>query len=312
MFTLGFDVAKDHLDGALVNRSMQLKARFQVGNTNSEITRLLKQIRSKHPKLNIGCEATGPYHLVLLKVCLELDLPVRVLNPLMTKQYTRSTIRGRKTDNDDALAIARLITRGEGSLASKSSLAPAKYYVRLATKITEQKQALSLQQKFLERVGELPTDNVFKPAIEELDNLIANLRQLAAAVVDEDMARLLTSIVGIGPVVATSICAEIGDIHRFPSARQLIAYAGLDPRVKQSGTTLKRNTKLTKRGSPELRRSLFLAANTARRYDPELQAYYQKKRDQGKAYTPTTIAVSQKLCTRIYAVLTRGTPYIRT
>jgi transposase len=230
----------------------------------------------------------------------------------MTKQYTRSSIRGRKTDNDDALAIARLVLRGEGAQASLSTLAPAKYYVRLATKIVQQKQALDLQQKFLERVGEQPADGLFAPALEVLDDLVTSLRQLAGVKTDRKMLQLLTSIVGIGPVVATSICAEVGSIERFPSSRQLIAYAGLDPKVKQSGLTLKRNTKLTKRGSPELRRAIFLAANTARRYDPELRDYYKKKRDQGKAYTPATIAVAQKLCARIYAVLTRGTPYIKT
>lgn len=106
-----------------------------------------------------------------------------------------------------------------------------------------------------------------------------------------------------------SILSEIGDIQRFPSSRPLIAYAGLDPKVRQSGTTLNRNTRLTKRGSPELRRSLFLAANVARMFDPELHVCYETRRKHGKSYTQSTIAVAQKLCNRIYAVLTRGTPY---
>ena len=120
MFTLGFDVAKDKLDVALVNRSGQLKDRFLVSNTSKDLSKLIKDVRIKHPKLVAGCEATGSYHFTLIKVCLELGVVLRILNPLMTKQYTRATIRGRKTDLDDALSIARLILRGEGRLAGIS------------------------------------------------------------------------------------------------------------------------------------------------------------------------------------------------
>ena len=161
-------------------------------------------------------------------------------------------------------------------------------------------------------VGASDTETLFRSSQQSLDDLISYLREQAKLGVKQSDYNLLLSIVGIGPVTATSILAEVGDIARFPSARQLIAYAGLDPKVKQSGTSLNRNTKLTKRGSPELRRALFLVANAARRSDPELKAYYLQKRAQGKAFTPTTVAIAQKICNRIYAVLTRQTPYVIT
>lgn len=309
MFTLGFDVAKDHLDGALINRSEQVKQRYQIANKPVAINKLLKLLQEKHPKLTVGCEATGPYHVPLLTVCLELGVPVRLLNPLRTKAYTRTTIRGRKTDADDARNIARLILHGEGAVVSPSTIAPAKLYVRLATKAIQQKQALQLQRQFLQRLTHTAAAEAFEPALEALDTLSADLRHTAAQLVDEQQRRLLTSITGIGQTLAVSILAEIGDIQRFPSSRQLIAYAGLDPKVRQSGTTLNSNTKLTKRGSPELRRSLFLAANVARMFDPELHACYETRRKHGKSYTQSTISVAQKLCNRIYAVLNRGTPY---
>jgi len=313
MFTLGFDVAKDKLDVALVNRSGKLVDRYLVANNQKALTELIKTVVSKHPKLVIGCEATGSYHNSLVKACLGLDVELRILNPLMTKQYTRSTIRGRKTDLDDALSIARLILRGEGRLASASDLSLPKVYVRLATKVVQQKQALDLQRQFLVRLGaNKDISRLFEPATTALEQLTKELRDKAFKAVNPKDYELILSIVGIGPTTATSILAEIGDIKRFPSSKQLIAYAGLDPRVKQSGTTLNRNTKLTKRGSPELRRCLFLCANAARRYDPELQVYYQSKRDQGKAYTPSVVAVAQKLTNRVYAVLTRRTPYLIT
>ncbi|HUD07210.1 MAG TPA: IS110 family transposase [Candidatus Saccharimonadales bacterium] len=312
MFVLGFDVAKDKLDVALVNHSGQLKDRYLVKNTKTELTKLIKTVWAKHPKLTAGCEATGSYHMALVKVCLDLNVELKILNPLITRQYSRATIRGRKTDLDDALSIARLILRGEGKLASELDTSLPKIYGRIATKITQAKQALDLQRQFLVRLGaNKDISRLFEPANKALEQLSKDLRDKAMEGVSTEDYRLIQSIVGVGPITAASVLAEIGDIKKFPSSAKLIAYSGLDPRVKQSGATLNRNTKLTKRGSPELRRVLFLAANIARQHDPELRAYYQNKRDQGKAYTPAVVAVSQKLTNRIYAVLTRQTPYIR-
>lgn len=202
MFTLGFDVAKDKLDAALINRSGQLVERFVVRNEPKPLTDLLRAIRTKHPRLMTGCEATGHYHIALVRACLALGIDMRILNPLMTKQYTRATIRGRKTDTDDALSISRLILRGEGRPASLTDIALPKLYVRLATKIGQQRQALELQRQFLQALESEADAHVrdsFLPAIAALDKLAAGLRAHAAATVDQADYQLLQSIVGIGP-----------------------------------------------------------------------------------------------------------------
>lgn len=311
MFVLGFDVAKDHHDVVLTNKSGVAKQRWQISNTMPAVTALLNEVMNAHPKLQVGCEATGSYHTTVLQACLELGISCQLLNPLTTKQYTKSTVRGRKTDRDDALSIARLTLRGEGNPVTKASLNPARNYVRLATKAQQHIHALRLQQRYLSEVSAKPAEIGFASAITALEQLTVSLRQQATDLVDPISYRLLSSLVGIGPAIAVSLAAEIGDIHRFAGPKQLVAYAGLDPRVRQSGTVLRRNTKLTKRGSAELRHGLFLAANIARQHDPELRVYYQKKRAEGRTYTEATVATARKVCNRVFAVLTRGTPYIK-
>lgn len=308
MFTLGFDVAKDHHDIALTNKSGQLKQRWYIPNSVPAVTDLLRAVQTEHPRLRVGCEATGSYHLSVVRAALELNIPCAVLNPLTTKQYTKSTVRGRKTDKDDALHIARLILRGEGSATTAASLNTSRSLVRLATKAQQHIHALKLQQHYLTELG-LTADLGYGNAIAALEDITKTLRQQATLEVNPDTLKLLTSLIGIGPALAVSLAAEIGDIHRFNSAKQLVAYAGLDPRVRQSGTVLHRNTKLTKRGSAELRHSLFMAANIARQHDPQLIAYYQKKRDEGRTYTEATVATARKVSNRVFAVLSRGTPY---
>ena len=119
----------------------------------------------------------------------------------------------------------------------------------------------------------------------------------------------LTDINGIGPVLAASLVAEIGDISRFPRFESLVAYAGIDPVVFASGEFNATHTRMSKRGSPHLRRALWLAAVSASRSNPDLASYLQRRLDQGKPWGIAMGAVARKLLSRIYAVLKHNRPY---
>lgn len=120
---------------------------------------------------------------------------------------------------------------------------------------------------------------------------------------------LILSIPGIGPTLGATILGEIGDIHRFTQSKKLKAYAGLDASVHKSGEFEGTQTRLSKRGSPYLRRAIWLAAFTARQRDPGFQAYYEAKRARGKHPNQALGAVAGKLCQVIWAVLTHDRPY---
>ena len=119
----------------------------------------------------------------------------------------------------------------------------------------------------------------------------------------------LHTIPGIGIIGAATILAEIGDISRFKSSSALVAFAGIDPTVRQSGEFNSTHNHMSKRGSPYLRHAIFLAATTCSFHNSPLNAYYKKKRDQGKHHLTATGAVARKLTTVIYAVLRDSKPY---
>ena len=119
----------------------------------------------------------------------------------------------------------------------------------------------------------------------------------------------ITTIPGIGNVIAATILGEIGDIHRFSSGAKLVAYAGLDAEISQSGEYESTSNKMSKRGSPYLRKALFQAAFIAAFHDPVFSAYYQQKRAEGKHHKVAIGAVARKLCHTIHAVLKNNTPY---
>jgi len=126
---------------------------------------------------------------------------------------------------------------------------------------------------------------------------------------DTPYRHVIETIPGIGPVLAAAIIGEIGDISRFPNPRALVAYAGLDATVRASGLFEGTRNRISKRGSPVLRNSLWLAAVSARRFNPELRAYYEQKRSQGKHSNVATGAVARKLVHLIYSLWKDNRPY---
>ena len=105
--------------------------------------------------------------------------------------------------------------------------------------------------------------------------------------------------------------AFIGDIERFSTPEKLVAYIGLDCRVYQSGTSVQGKGYISKRGNGYLRQILFNAAFIARRHNPDLKRYHEKKLREGKHYFSAMCAVERKLVHLIYAVWKRGTPFVR-
>lgn len=135
------------------------------------------------------------------------------------------------------------------------------------------------------------------------------------AELDAELARMvdgspITTIPGIGAVCAAGTLGEMGDVSRFESASRLVAFAGCDPSVFESGEYEGPKAHLSKRGSPYLRWYLWLAADRARMFDPVLRGYYLKKRSEGKCHKVAVSAVVRKLCAIVFAVLRDGGPYV--
>jgi len=148
--------------------------------------------------------------------------------------------------------------------------------------------------------------------LEQLDLLLSQIETLENSI-DEMMNQIpqyITSIPGVGKVTGSAILAEIGDINRFESSEKLVAFAGIDPTVYETGQFVAKKTRMSKRGSPHLRYALWQAASMAIQYDPELKAYYQAKRAEGKHHGTALGAVCNKLISRIYIILKEQRPYI--
>lgn len=120
----------------------------------------------------------------------------------------------------------------------------------------------------------------------------------------------LATIIGVGTTLAAVIFSEIGDIKRFNSPAKLAAFAGIDPTLKQSGDFTGSHATMSKRGSPYLRRAIWLASTTAAFKDPAIHALYERKRAEGKSHMTTMGHICRKLTSIIFAVMRDNKPYV--
>ena len=176
-------------------------------------------------------------------------------------------------------------------------------------------KAISIKEAAADTFGIKIAQDAFsfqlKQLIDRMNFLDKQIEALDCQILEyyEKFDCYLHTIPGIGMIAAATILAEIGDINRFKSSPALVAFAGIDPTVRQSGEFSSTHNHMSKRGSPYLRHAIFLAATTCSFHNSPLNAYYKKKREQGKHHLTATGAVARKLTTVIYAVLRDGKPY---
>jgi hypothetical protein len=139
--------------------------------------------------------------------------------------------------------------------------------------------------------------------VAELDDALATLLRT-----DPPRQQLPGQVPGLGPTWTATIRAELGDVSRFTSVDQVVAYAGLEPRTHDSGRFAGQR-RLSKRGPGALRHALYMATLVAVRYRPEWRAPYQRLLDRGRAKKEALTILARKLLTVIYHLLRTGASY---
>ncbi|MBR0403808.1 MAG: IS110 family transposase [Eggerthellaceae bacterium] len=195
-----------------------------------------------------------------------------------------------------APSIAGLLSEGSRGRLGAEKAAQVKAAARSSVGIKLGEEAASFQIKTM------------VSQVEFLNATIAKVEKEVASLL-EKVEPNITTIPGVSTTTGAQIVAEIGDVRRFRNAASIVKYAGLNSGVDESGQFSAEGVPITKHGSPYLRRSLWLAANRARQYDPKLKEYYDKLRRKGKPHRVAVTAVARKLCHVVYAVMRDGEPY---
>src|SRR5262249_23000707 len=144
---------------------------------------------------------------------------------------------------------------------------------------------------------------------KEIARTYANIERFLAAHPElERLRQLYESVRGVGPVTSITITAEMGDMADFDDPRQAVAFAGLVPRMRQSGTSVHGQGGISKRGNKRVRTALYMPALNVKRFDTEMRAFAQRLHDRGKPAMVVIIAVMRKLLHILWGIAHSGQP----
>jgi transposase len=328
---IALDVHRDFCEVAIATSGAAVRLAGRVRTEPNELERFAQSLAVDD---EVVLEATGNA-LAIARIIEPHVARVVLAHPKAVRGLTQA---GPKTDKADARALARLLAGGlvpevwavdESTRVLRRRIARRAQLVKQRTREKNQVHAILIRnlkrrpptsdlfgvagRRWLAE-QELPSDEhemveACLRQIDFLDQEVATVdKALAAlALASPEMRRLMT-LPGVSSVTAAALLAAIGDISRFPTARHLVSYLGLDPRVRQSGSEPARHGRISKQGPGEVRHVLVEAAWHAARTTGPLRAFAERVKSRRGAQV-AIVAVARKLVVIAWHMLTRGEDY---
>jgi transposase len=315
---LGIDIGKDQFVTVLLHEEPAgHQATFD--NTPNGFQRLRHFLKKRKLKTLHACmEATGRYYEALADFLYAQGYAVSVVNPAQIKAYADAKMRRNKTDRLDAALIADFCRTQQPPLWTPP---PAEWrqlqaLVRHLEDLQADYQRQRNRQHALQHAAHT-TPLVLDNLRAQLDLLKQQIEQVKRAIqqhLDQhpDLKRdkdLLTSIPGIGELTAGKLLAEFRAIRDFDDVRQLVAFAGLNPRQQQSGQSARGYTPISKQGRATIRAALYMPAIVAKNHADCLRPLVQRWQQSGLCPMEIVVALMRKLLHLIYGVLKSGQPF---
>lgn len=311
---LGIEISKLKFDVALLRDNGKFKHRV-FPNTASGFLQLSTWLsKQKVERVHACLEATGTYSEAVATYLSDAGHIVSVVNPALIKAYAQSRLSRTKTDKADASLIAQFCQERK-----PPEWQPLPQEVRELQALVRRLEAL-LEMRVMEEnrlAAGVTADSVrasLTGHLAFLNEEIGRTEELIRNHIDQHpgmkgQQELLVSIPGIGETTAAKFLAEIMDVKLYSSARQLAAFAGLVPRLHESGSSVRGKARLSKMGAPSLRKALYFPAIAAIKYNPSIKALSQRLKERGKCPMQIIGAAMRKLIHIAYGVLKSGRPF---
>ncbi len=313
MQVYGIDLSMEKLDANFIDAKGKEKEK-EVKNGVVSISKFL----SSMPEDGILCaEHTGAYGDLLVYLCNQAKIPIALV-PGYTIKHSLGLLKG-KSDPLDSRRIReygeRFTDRLVFSEYDKESIVELKQLYTLRSQLVKARKTLLTSDKGR---CHLPMQSVsvhkhIQSVLFGLDTEIAAVEEEMEALIkaNEDLNEnyeLVTSIKGIGPVIATDLLIKTGNFQNIDTARKAASYAGVCPFPNTSGKMLSKS-KTSPFADKKLKSLLYMGAKSAVKHNKEYQLYYQKKKLEGKPHYLIMNNVSNKMLRTIYSVVKNKTPY---
>ena len=309
--TFGIDISKDVFDCFGSNQG-----HLQFRNTEKGFVKFLKTLKNN---TLVVMEATGYYHYRLAQFLYKNNIIVSVVNPLSVKRFIQMKLAKVKTDKSDAKAICDYGVINEVPLynalteVQSECLQLFRWLDSLIKKRTATKNKIHGEE-----VLGIPSKWVYRSLIrvkKHLEKEISGIEEKLLSLVKQDQQvqlTLLTSIPGIGLKTALFLIVVTDGFEKFETASQLCSYIGITPVIRESGSSVRGRSRISKVGNKKLRNLLFLCSFSAYKHNKGCREIFERITNKGKSKKLALIAVSNKLLKQCFAIAKSGLPYDET
>jgi transposase len=285
---------------------------FTVKNEPRGHCKMVRKLQGRGSPVRVCLEATGVYSLdVSLALRLAAGIRVMVLNPRVARRFAEALTERSKTDSIDAQSLSLYAERMP--FTDWEAPRPVVLEVRTLARRIENLTSMRTQEKNrlstvnATRLLEVVRNDI-EVSIRHFDRRIARLQKRARDRILSDPRlaeayRLLTSVRGIAETSAVRLLAELLVLPKDMKAKQWVAHAGLDPCHYESGTSVRRRSRISKRGNKHLRSALYMPAHTAIRFEPGVRHFHDRLLARGKTKMQAKVAVMRKLLVALHAML---------
>jgi transposase len=308
---LGIDIAKKKFDVALrLDHTFKHKT---FTNDHAGFEQLRLWLDALHITTLHAClEATNIYGQALAHYLVDNGLTVSILNPAQIKAFAQSQLSRHKNDTVDAKLIALFAQTFQPP--AWQPLPPHQRELQALVRRLDDLIRMRTQETLRLQVAPPIIQEDIRQHLDSLKQQITSLKlRIRQCIQRHDnfaQARdLLASIPGIGESTIAQLLACVGDLARFHHPKQLVAFLGLHPTQRQSGSSLQAKPRLAKMGNPALRKAFFMPALAAMRHNPVIQQFARRLKQNGKHAKAIICAVMRKLIHLMFGVLRSRQPF---
>jgi len=309
---LGIDVAKAKLDVAL--QLVDGKIRSKVVDNTPQGFAVLSMWLNKHgvTDLHVCMEATGIYWEAVAEFLADAGYTVSIVNPAQIKAFGAAELVRTKTDRVDARLIARFCVAQRPEPWQAPS--PAIRELRALVARRDALNAMRTQESNRLMVAREAVRAGIETHLAYLEKAIAEIDAALRQKIDDDpglkeQSALLDSVPGLGDKTIPVLLSYYGGAPRFDNAREAVAFAGLDPRQHESGSSVRGKPRLSKVGHAPLRRALYMPAMVATTRTVWGRAFRDRLAAAGKPPMLILGAMMRKLVHVAFGVLKSGKPF---
>lgn len=302
---VGIDVAKNSVDVTLDAQTPTAN----LSNDEAGHAQLCQLLGPLAPRL-VLLEATGGYEQELALALAAAGLRVSVVNPPQARDFARCTGRLAKTDRIDARALRGFAAMLDAQGHEPRELADEPRRERTAM-VVRRRQLMAMLVAERQRLAQ-PHPRARPSILNIMDALAARLRDLDGPLREHvrthhaDLARLLTSVKGVGPTTASTLLAQLPELGRL-NRKQITSLVGLAPINRDSGTL--RGQRHIFGGRADMRRVLYVAALVGTRLNPVIKAFYARLLAAGKPKKVALVACMHKLLIILNAIARSSKPW---